>query len=270
MQLLSEDRDLLWTASEDVWEDVFFFFLRQGPQHDQWKWFGFIWCLFCFLFCCLDYWGLAYQIKITSIQCSPDVRGFPIAVKRKLGNNANRKQCIPKWLWLRFALRLPIPLPCCHSKVAVELLDRRACFPSDREIRGCRGPTGARRQIKQGGYPWSDTWSHFKGWERHWSPVISSERQSVRVKGGEKKKLYQLGWYERGRMKHHLNVMAWWPSSIWRSDGAKSVFCWNGQVQSWDQVIASADIAVSVMMWLAFACCALIANAIFLKMNYHL
>lgn len=73
VQLLSEDRDLLWTASEDVWEDVFFFFLRQGPQHDQWKWLGFIWCLFfCFLFCCLNCWGLAYQIKITSIQCSPE------------------------------------------------------------------------------------------------------------------------------------------------------------------------------------------------------
>lgn len=91
------------------------------------------------------------------------VTGFPIAVKCKLGNNDNRKQTIPKRLWLRFALWPPISLPCCHSKVAVELLDRRACFPSDREIRGCRGPTGARRQIKQGGYPWSDTWSHFKG-----------------------------------------------------------------------------------------------------------
>lgn len=73
VQFLSEDRDLLWTASEDVWEDVFFFFfLRQGPQHDQWKWFGFIWCLFCFIFCCLDCEGMAYQIKITSIQCSPE------------------------------------------------------------------------------------------------------------------------------------------------------------------------------------------------------
>lgn len=91
------------------------------------------------------------------------VRGFPIAAKRELKNNENRKQSIPKWLWLRFALRPPIPLPCCHSKVAVEVLDRRASFPSDREIRGCRGTTGARRQIKQGGYPWSDTWSHFKG-----------------------------------------------------------------------------------------------------------
>lgn len=50
--------------------DVFLFFLRQGPQHDQWKWFGFIWCLFCLLYCCLDCWGMAYQIKITSIQCS--------------------------------------------------------------------------------------------------------------------------------------------------------------------------------------------------------
>ena len=35
VQLPSEDRDLLWTASEDVAEDVFLFFLRQGPQIDQ-------------------------------------------------------------------------------------------------------------------------------------------------------------------------------------------------------------------------------------------
>lgn len=91
------------------------------------------------------------------------VRGSLIAAKRELRNNDNRKPPIPKRLWLWFALRPPIPLPRCHSKVAVELLDRRASFPSDREIRGCRGPTGARRQIKQGGYPWSDTWSHFKG-----------------------------------------------------------------------------------------------------------
>lgn len=107
-------------------------------------------------------------------------------------------------LWRLCALQQSTPLPCYHSKVEVELLDRRASFPSDGEIRGCRGPTGARRQIKQGGYPWSDTWSHFKGWERHWSPVISSERQSVRVKEGGKKKLYQRGWYEWGRTKNHL------------------------------------------------------------------
>lgn len=97
------------------------------------------------------------------IACKWELGGFPIAAKRELGNNDNRKQSIPKRLWLRCVPRLPFPLPCCHSKVVVELLDRRASFPSDREIRGCRGPTGARRQIKQGGYPWSDTWSHFKG-----------------------------------------------------------------------------------------------------------
>lgn len=115
------------------------------------------------------------------------IKGFCMAAKGDLGGN--RKMFILKRLLLQFALWSPIPLPCCHSKVTVELLDRRASFPCDGEIRGCHGPTGAQRQIKQGGYPWSDTWSHFKGWARHWSPVISSERQSVRVKGGEKEAL---------------------------------------------------------------------------------
>lgn len=99
------------------------------------------------------------------------VRGFPIAVKRDLEDNDIRKQSTPKRLWLHFALQPPIPLPCCHSKVAVELLDRRACFPYDREIRGCRGPTGARRQIKQGGYPLE--W-HLEPLQGMRAPLISS------------------------------------------------------------------------------------------------
>lgn len=162
------------------------------------------------------------------------VREFPIAAKRELGNHNRRKHFIPKQLRLWFALRTPIPLPCCHSKVAVELLDRRACFPSDREIRGCRGPTGARRQIKQGGYPWSDTWSHFKGWERHWSPVISSERQSVRVKGGGEKKeapSTRMVWVRSNETSPQCR--GWLTLEHWRSDGAKSVLCWSCQVQHW-------------------------------------
>lgn len=134
-------------------------------------------------------WHIKSRSTLYNASLRGYVRGFPIAVIGELGNNDIRKQFIPKWLRLQFAQQPPIFLPCCHSKVAVELLDRRACFPYDREIRGCRGPTGARRQIKRGGYPWSDTWSHFKGWERHWSPVISSERQSVRVKGVKKEAL---------------------------------------------------------------------------------
>lgn len=168
------------------------------------------------------------------------VRGCPIAAKWELGNNDNRKQAIPKWLWLWFATQLPIPLPCCHSKVAVELLDRRASFPSDREIRGCRGPTGARRQIKRGGYPWSDTWSHFKGWERHWSPVISSERQSVRVKGGGKRSSINSDGMSEVERSITFNVVDGWPSSIW-SDGAKSAFCWNAKVQPWCPVQGLGD-----------------------------
>lgn len=55
----------------------------------------------------------------------------------------------------------------------------------------------------------------------HWSPVISSERQSVRVKGGGKKgSSINQRWYEWGRTRHHLNDTARWPGSIWRGDGA--------------------------------------------------
>lgn len=91
------------------------------------------------------------------------VRGFPIAAKRQPGTMTTGSSPFPYGYGCCSLYSPPIRLPRCHSKVAEELLDRRACFPSDREIRGCRGPTGARRQIKQGGYPWSDTWSHFKG-----------------------------------------------------------------------------------------------------------
>lgn len=190
-------------------------------------WFHLMFILFSVTVWTAGAWHIKSRSPLYNIPMRGAARGFPMAAKHQLGNNSNRKLSIPILSWQMLALWPPIPLSYCHSKVAVELLDRRASFPSDGEIRGCRGPTGARRQIKQGGYPWSDTWSHFKGWERHWSPVISSERQSVRVKGGWKKELYQLRWYERGRTKHHLNVVVGWPLSIWRSEGIKTAFCWN-------------------------------------------
>lgn len=119
---------------------------------------------------------------------------------------------------------------CSHvvtQKVVVELLDSNACFPPDRKIRGCHGPTGARRQIKQGGYPWSDTWSHFKGWER---PLISSHRvrttvcQGLRGEESGRSSIIIQGWYEWGWPQCHLNDTAHWPSSNWRGDSEKRIF----------------------------------------------
>lgn len=164
-----------------------FFFLERW--HTAWSlkmfWFHLMFILFLFLLFGLLGLSISNQHHLYTV-LPWGGREFPIVVEWKWENDDNRKQSIPKWLYWWCVPQQAVTLPCYHSKVEVELLDRVGSFPSDGEIRGCRGPTGARRQIKQGGYPWSDTWSHFKGWERHWSPVISSERQSVRVKGGKK------------------------------------------------------------------------------------
>lgn len=109
---------------------------------------------------------LVFQQSFNTTICT--LKRFFTAVKY-VQVNKQGKQFIPRWLWL--TLWLSIHLSCWHSWAVGELLDRRACFPSDQEIREIRGPTGTRQQIKQGGYPWSDTWSHFKGRER---PLISS------------------------------------------------------------------------------------------------
>lgn len=101
-----------------------------------------------------------------------------------------------------------------HSR-SVSLKSSRRTFgqgrvpaPLTAESEGAVAPTGARRQIKHGGCPWSDTWSHFKARERHWSAVISSERQSVRLKvRGEKPSIFTHRPYEGSWMYHHLNVI---------------------------------------------------------------
>lgn len=100
-----------------------------------------------------------------------------------------------------------------HSR-SVSLKSSRRTFgqgrvpaPLTAESEGAVAPTGARRQIKHGGCPWSDTWSHFKARERHWSAVISSERQSVRLK-------------VRGGKTKHLH-----PSPIWRKLNVPSPQC---------------------------------------------
>lgn len=74
---------------DSIWRCLrrcFLFFTRQGPQHVQIKWFVFIWCLFSLLLCCLDCWGLAYQIKITTISGEGGRRGVCIGFLYQLSH----------------------------------------------------------------------------------------------------------------------------------------------------------------------------------------
>lgn len=76
----------------------------------------------------------------------------------------------------------------------------------------------------------------------HWSPVISSERQSVRVKGGGKKgSSINQRWYEWGRTKHHLNDTARWPGASGEVM-VQTWFCQNGLVMMpksnvWEELV---------------------------------
>ncbi len=89
VQLLSEDRDLLWTASEDVWEDVFFL-LKTRPTAWSVKmvWFHLMFIfLFPFLLFELLGPGISNQDHLYTTLPWGGMWGFPIAVKWEQENN---------------------------------------------------------------------------------------------------------------------------------------------------------------------------------------